>query len=427
MTTLSRRRFLTLSAAGALGVGAAGTLAACGGRSASASGELTVQIWDPNQEAGVRAAIDAFAASDAGVPTRLDLIPEGQYYTKLDASLGAGAGPDVMWQSSKVPDYVAGGALEPLDDYITDAGIDMSAYIPAITSLYNIDGHQYGIPKDVDTFVVIYNARLFAEHGVAEPSPEWTWEEMLDVSQQLLDASGWTGAIGSFRTDLNASISDIAQQLGGGLVSEDGKTATLATEPVEEAVQRLLDLVEAGFAPDLSQKADYDALSSLIAGNLFFAVIPSWDLTAVAGASEGPDHFKAVRLPSVDGSFVSNTNGLAYTLNAHSQRKDEAFALIRSLTSVEGASAHAAAGAGLPAIPAAQDAWFEANSSIGRIETVREAAGNLYLRTTTRVPKSRPGMDKIETIVMPPMWAGTLPVADALEQANTMMQEALDS
>lgn len=427
MSSPSRRRFLTLSAAGALGVGAAGTLAACGGRSASTSDELTVQIWDPNQKAGVQAALDAFVASDAGTPVRLDLIPEDQYYTKLDASLGAGAGPDVMWQSSKTPGYVAGGALEPLDEYIAKAGIDMSAYIPTITSLYSVDGHQYGIPKDVDTWVVVYNARLFAEHGVSEPSSEWTWEEMLELSQQLLDASGRTGAIGSFRTSLNSSVSDIAHQLGGSLVSEDGTTATLTSEPVVQSVQSLLDLVDSGFAPDLSQKADYDSLSALLAGNLFFAVVPSWDITAVASASEGPDHFKVVRPPSVNGSFVSNTNGLAYTLNAHSVRKDEAFALIRSLTSVEGASAHAGAGAGLPAIAAAQDAWFEANSSIGTIEAVRAAAENVYLRTTTRVPKARPGMDQIETIVMPQMWAGSLSVEDALEQANELMQEALDS
>ena len=71
MNSPSRRRFLTLSAAGALGVGAAGTLAACGGRSASTSDELTVQIWDPNQKAGVQAAIDAFVASDAGTPLSL--------------------------------------------------------------------------------------------------------------------------------------------------------------------------------------------------------------------------------------------------------------------------------------------------------------------------------------------------------------------
>ena len=38
-----------------------------------------------------------------------------------DTSLGAGAGPDVMWQSSKAPGYVAGGALEPLDEYIAKA------------------------------------------------------------------------------------------------------------------------------------------------------------------------------------------------------------------------------------------------------------------------------------------------------------------
>lgn len=426
MTTLSRRHLLGLAAAGAVSTG---TLAACSsgaGGSDSLPSELTVQIWDPNQQAGVQAAVDGYATTDGASPVRVDLIPEDQYYTKLDASLGAGAGPDVMWQSSKAPDYIAGGALEPLDDYIAEAGIDMTQYATEIAELYNIDGKQYGIPKDMDAWVVVYNAALFAEHGVAEPSPEWTWEDMLATAQQLLDASGQQGSVLYFSNSLVNGFSDIVHQLGGSLVSEDGTQATVDSEQGREAFARLFELVDKGYAPDLSQKADFDSLTALISGSLFMSTVPSWDIVAISGSGAEKDTFKAVRMPSINGDYRANTNGLSYTLNAASKQKDAAFGLIEHLASLEGATQHAEAGAGLPAIAAAPDPWFTANENIGNIDAVRDAAQNVYLRTSTRVPASRPGISEAQTNVMPRIWAKEITVDEGLAEIQETIQGALD-
>lgn len=424
---LSRRQSIALTFAAIASAGGASTLTACSGKQGKSGSKVTVQIWDPNQQKGVKAALDAYGSTAGASEVQLDVIPEAQYYTKLDAALGAGAGPEVMWQSSKITTYIDGGAIEPLDEYIARDKLDMSIYAPEISALYTIDGKHYGLPKDLDAWVVIYNAKLFAEAGVDEPSAEWTWEDMLKISQALLEASGKKGEICYFGTSLNGSTSDITHQLGGAYISDDGKTATFNTKEVRTAIQYMMDLVDKGYAPDISQKADYDSLASLISGNLYFSTVPSWNIAAVAAASEGGDHFKAVRIPSVNGSYVTNTNGLCYAMNANAADKDSAWDVLKYLASLEGAKAHGAGGAGLPAIAEAQEGWFEVNAAIGNIDVVKDAAANLYLRTTTAYPKARPGMDELSTTIVPDLWARRISVDEFLQQANEIMQKALDA
>ncbi|WP_304650881.1 ABC transporter substrate-binding protein [Tessaracoccus sp. OS52] len=426
MPVVSRRRLFSLAAA----AGAASALAACSPEASkapdAASAALIVQIWDAVQKGGVQAAIDGFAKNSSST-VRLDVLPEDQYYQSLDASLGAGKGPDVMWQSSKAIEYVQGGAIEPLDERIAEAGIDLSQYAPQITSLYNFDGKQYGIPKDMDAWVMVYNPAILDKHGVSAPSPEWTWQDMLAIGQELLDASGNRGNIIGYDTNLAFGCSDAVHHSGGRFVSEDGTKAVIDSDEAVDGFNRILELMDLGLAPNPAERADFDALSALTSGNLAIAMIPSWQISALGEAVTDDLPLTAVRLPSSNGNFACNTNGLSYMLNANSAAKDQAFSLMAWMTSLDGARLHAANGAGLPALPAAQDAWFEANSAIKDIDAVRVASENVYLRPSTAFPKARPGLTEASTNVLPQLWAKAVTVPEALAQMNDVIQRSLDS
>lgn len=430
MSAISRRRLFGLGAAASM----AGVLAGCSGGTAPSSGsasggsaELTVQIWDAVQRNGVQAAIDGFTAKNAATKVTLDLLPEDQYYQALDSSLAAGRGPDVLWQSSKAIEYVQGGVIEALDERIAAAGIDLSVYTPEITKLYSFDGKQYGIPKDMDAWVMIYNRATFDEHGVQPPAADWTWDDMVRIGQELLDKSGDRGNIIGYNLGMAFGCADSVYQSGGRFVSEDGTKATMDSAESVAGFTRLLDLMDAGLVPNPAERSDFNALNALTSGNLPLAMIPSWQISAVAEAVTDALPLAAVRLPSTNGNYACNTNGLSYMMNVNTPAKDAAFDLLASLTSLEGARLHAAHGAGLPALPEAQDAWFEANKAITDIDAVREASQNVYLRPTTAHPKARPGFTESSTNVLPRLWSKDLTVPAALAEMNTIVQRALDS
>lgn len=434
MATITRRRMFSLTAL----AGASGALAACSngspspgtsttGGGASGGASLVTQIWDANQRNGVQAAIDAYTKAHEGTTVRLDLMPEDQFYQTLDSSLAAGEGPDVFWQSSRAIEYIKGGAIEALDERIASAGIDLGQYSPVITELYKFDGKQYGIPKDMDAWVMVYNEALFEKAGVATPTAEWTWDDMVRTAQELLAATGDRGNILGYNTGLVNGCSDSVHQLGGRYISEDGTKSLLTSDECVAGFTRIMELMDAGLVPNPSDRADFDVLGALMSGALPIATVPSWQISAVAEAASDKLPLAAVRLPSTKGDFRCNTNGLSYMLNTNSKSKDQGFELLAFLTSLEGATLHAANGAGLPAIPAAQDAWFKKNGAIQGIDAVREASQNVYLRPSTAFPKARPGISEAQTNILPQLWAKSLTIPEALGQMNDIIQRALDS
>ena len=55
------------------------------------------------------------------------------------------------------------------------------------------DGRIYGIPKDKDNVLLVYNKEMFDAAGVAYPTADWTWDDLTDASQKVFDATGKYG------------------------------------------------------------------------------------------------------------------------------------------------------------------------------------------------------------------------------------------
>ena len=52
------------------------------------------------------------------------------------------------------------------------------------------DGKIYGVPKDKDNVVLVYNKEMFDAAGVSYPDESWTWDDLTDASQRIYDATG---------------------------------------------------------------------------------------------------------------------------------------------------------------------------------------------------------------------------------------------
>ena len=48
------------------------------------------------------------------------------------------------------------------------------------------DGRLYGVPKDKDNGMLVYNKEMFDAAGVAYPTDDWTWEDMTEASQKIM-------------------------------------------------------------------------------------------------------------------------------------------------------------------------------------------------------------------------------------------------
>lgn len=390
---------------------------------------LSLMIWDPAQTAGVQKAVDAFEEKHPNITVDLQQVPQDQYYTKLDASLGAGEGPDVMWQSSLAVQYAEGGALEPLDAYIEESGLDLAADYPEdITGLYNFDGKQYGIPKDQDSWVYVYNTAVFDQLGVTEvPTNDWTWNDLVAIGEEIKDKQ--TGAADvplAVSVSFNNGVASLIQSLGGTVI-EDGH-ATVESPEGEEALGMIKDLQDQGLITKIADAADFNPVTALISGTVAVAEIPSWNLSLLSQADVPEGTFHVVRPPSVDGNWKTDTNGLSYVMNANSEHKDAAWKLIEFLTSTEGARLHAEGGAAIPAntAPELLEAFVKTNETlVGLGDALVATREQAYLRTSTEFPEVRATNPEIESTIMGPFWSGSLSATDATKGIDAILNKAL--
>ncbi|MBF4574521.1 sugar ABC transporter substrate-binding protein [Herbiconiux sp. VKM Ac-1786] len=423
----ARRSILAVVAGTALVAG----IAACssdtsGSSSTDGAATLSLAIWDPAQKAGVQKAVDGFEAENPDIKVNLEQLPEDQYYTKLDASLGAGEGPDVMWQSSKAPVYIEGGAIEPLDEYIEKDGVSLDAYPKKLVDLYNIDGKQYGMPKDQDVWSVVYNTDVFNKLGVTDlPTTDWTWDDMVRIAGEVKEKQTAPTDYPMFYTyTFNNGVASIIHQLGGTVV-EDQK-GTVSSPEATEALEKIKSLQDDGLIPAVADSTDFNAASSLTSGTIAMAKIPSYQLSLLSKADLPAGTLHVVPQPAINDSHATDTNGLSYVMNANSKQKDAAWKLIKFLTSDEGAKLHVEGGASPAAnvAPDVQAAYYEANSSLEGLEDAfKPMMSESYLRTTTQFPPTRANFPQIESAVGD-YYAGNISAEDVEAKIDTLLTDS---
>lgn len=195
----------------------AASLAACGGSGAGESGtkgagetkeagestgksdaksdasgaELSVTIWDNNQEPGIKEILADFT-KETGIQTKISVVKWNEYWTMLEAGAQGGSLPDVFWMHSNESErYMSNDMLLDLTDKIKGSEkIKVENYPEDIWGLYTYQDHYYAVPKDVDTIALWYNKKLFDEAGLAYPTADWTWDDLTEAAKKLTKPDG---------------------------------------------------------------------------------------------------------------------------------------------------------------------------------------------------------------------------------------------
>lgn len=325
--------------------GQPGATGAAGGE-AAAGGPTTIRIscWESGDALEpFNNAIKSFETANPEIKVNLECIPQ-DYGTKLLAQIAAGNAPDI-WQNGDgdVARYVAEGAVAPLDDYINGSDpLDMSAFLPGVASFGQVNGQTYYLTKDYSPLVLYYNKKLFDEAGVAYPTAEWTWDDLLAAAQATTkpDGSQWGIMIPNSWGDLYwlRGVLPIIYQNSGSVVSEDGtKTTGFMNSPETiAALQWYVDLIVTHkVAP---AKADIDALAGadlFQTGKVAMQWTGRWPLKDYKA---NPDlSFGTVELPAGPAGRANALCWAGFTLNAKGENKDAAWKFLKYIAAGDGA------------------------------------------------------------------------------------------
>jgi raffinose/stachyose/melibiose transport system substrate-binding protein len=161
-----------------------------GGAATVAQDPVTVDVYDlhippgPQRTYLDQVAVD-YEAEHPGVDINWVVLENEALKDKIAADMAADAPPDLFqsWGGGVLAEQVAAGMAQPIDDAFAEVAATLSA---GASSLFNVDGVQYGLPYNSSLVGLWYNKDLFAQAGITELPA--TWEDFLADVQKLKEA-----------------------------------------------------------------------------------------------------------------------------------------------------------------------------------------------------------------------------------------------
>ncbi len=199
---------------------------------------VVLEFWtheDPNRDALENRYIEEFITAHPKVVINRVTYSSKKIFELVLTAFAANAGPDIFnMQIEQAYSYIINGRVAPVD-YLSagyaDAGDMIGQYMDGSLDSVIVNGDIYGIPLELNNWAIYLNKRIFADAGFnAEKDFPQTWEELADISEKLTIRDGQiiTRRGFDFRYPYYLiSMVPMVEQLGGKLISDDGKTAII--------------------------------------------------------------------------------------------------------------------------------------------------------------------------------------------------------
>lgn len=212
-----------------------------GASNAAAADPMVITFWtheDPNRTTIETRYIQEFEAANPGVKIERVAQSSAKMPELLVTAFAANQGPHIF--NTQIEDeyaYVANGRVAPVD--LKAAGFNshdelVASYIPKVLDPVIVDGKVYGLPLELTNWCPYVNKQIFRDAGLdPEKDAPKTWEQMVAVSEKLVIRQGDIVSRRGFDFRYPYYLTEMmpmVEQLGGQLISDDGKTAIVNDE-----------------------------------------------------------------------------------------------------------------------------------------------------------------------------------------------------
>ena len=261
-----KKNFKKMAALGMTAILGVGMLAGCGG-SDSGSGsssdgggkktELSFGIWDEKQRPAMESLVEAYEKENPDVSISIQLTPYkgSEYWTKLEAAAGGGKAPDVFWINVLHLDaYVEGGILADLTSAIEESDINDS-YSETLVNNYVRDGKNYAVPKDFDTNALWYNKDLFDQAGVAYPTDDMSYDDLVALATELKDKLPDGVYPFACPVDFQTWYYQTVFANNGWILNDDATETGYEDPKTQEGIQCWIDMIDQGLSPSAANLA----------------------------------------------------------------------------------------------------------------------------------------------------------------------------
>jgi multiple sugar transport system substrate-binding protein len=392
-TDFSRRRFLQAGLAAGL---LAPLLSACNLDPAAKDAKESVRFssyGDPTK-LGLRSKLaDQFTTSHPDVKMVFEGTATAEYWDKLATQMAGGNAPDVInIDIARIGQYGAAGALQSLQKYIPDT-IDATSFDKNLLSQGQLKGEQFGIPVAMGAYSMGYDVTVLDQLGLEHPKETWTWSDFAALANEVRQKSGQKLYGAEDPSGDTASLQIFLRGQGEDLYKDGALAFTDASLTEWFEYWAALRATGGTIPADIAAQAKYGdwPTSPLVKKQAALAHIHTPNLKG--GFQDLTKNTIDITLPPRNtkggkcGTFPAPSSYLS--LNAKSQRADDAAAFIDWFTNGEEAAKTLRLISGPPASAAGRDVLLK-GSDLSASEKQVLAYTDLALKNAFDPPQASP-------------------------------------
>ena len=319
-----------------LGVAGAATLGAVG---CSRQDANTLRFWAMGREGEVAAELlRDFGRERPDIRVLVEQLPWSAAHEKLLTAFAGDATPDLAQLGNTwLPEFVALGALEPLDGLVNAGikggdGIDAADYFGGIWDTNLIGGRLYGVPWYVDTRLLFYRRDLLAQAGFSAPPQDWgQWLEMMRGIKRVVGPDKFAVLLPLNEYDPLVALS---LQQGEPLLRDGGRYGNFRGAGFQRTLDFYLSLYEQKLAPPASSNEIANVWNEFARGYFSFYITGPWNIGEFRRRLTPTlqNAWATAPLPGPNGPGASTAGGSSLALFAKSRRKEAAWALVSYLS-----------------------------------------------------------------------------------------------
>ncbi|WP_319756303.1 extracellular solute-binding protein [uncultured Sphaerochaeta sp.] len=202
---------------------------------------VTIQYWtheDPARTELENELIAAFMAQNPNITVVRTTQSSAKQIELVQTAFAANQGPDMFnLPIENQYAYISNYRVAPVDYQAagySDKEDLLDTYVDGVLDTVTVNGEVYGLPLELTNWAIYVNKKIFRDAGL-NPETDYpkTWEEMADVSEKLVIRDGDILIRRGFDFRYPYYLTffvPMVEQLGGELISSDGKQAIVGDE-----------------------------------------------------------------------------------------------------------------------------------------------------------------------------------------------------
>jgi len=294
----------------------------------------TVRFWAMGREGEVVAELLAeYERAHPGIRVEVQQLPWSAAHEKLLTAYAGDSTPDLCQLGNTwIPEFVALGALTPLDAYVAESStIDAADYFPGIWATNRVDGKLYGVPWYVDTRLLFYRRDLLAQAGFDAPPRTWSeWTTMLAAIKQR-SAAGQYGIV--LPANEFEPLVALALQQDDPILRDDDRYGNFRSAGFSRALDFYAGMHKKGYTPPSAADTS-NVWNEFGRGHFVFYISGPWNIGEFKRRlpSELQQAWMTAPLPGADGPGASIAGGSSLVIFRKSRNADAAWQVIQYLS-----------------------------------------------------------------------------------------------